>query len=395
MTADVCVVYRGPFQSRRIRLILDMLELLGCSMTFFWLDPKKGANPTPEFFDDFLQARSSLVGGAHLRGDAKALPGAVRQIRQASRRPAMSVAIGFSALGPATMLRGERLVWCINGIPEERLLHRDDRMSRVLAHAMWSGAALTPTPDVVLTVSDPMSSLVAQRLRNVATVVLPTAVDRTEFRPTPLSEEPLLTYVGSGAPWQNLPYLGDVWSQIARLRSDVRFRVVSKDPRAEIALQGLPGGRGEMVAGATPAHVAELTSGSWLGFLLRRPHIVNEVSYPTKFGEHVASGTGVVATDVGWDVAGMIERTGCGRLVAHDAPPGDVAGGVVELLDPASTGELVRGCEAAAAALDRDVCLAVAADQLRSALGQWPATRWDCSGLPRRKRACHRQRLLS
>ena len=95
---------------------------------------------------------------------------------------------------------------------------------------------------------------------------------------------------------------------------------------------------------------------------------MNEVSYPTKFGEYVSSQTGVVTTDIGWDVADMVKRTGCGLLVDWQSPPDVVAKQVVDELN-SDDGEAVRtGCDLAAAELDRDHWIPTVGSQLRDLL---------------------------
>ena len=251
---------------------------------------------------------------------------------------------------------------------EERLLYDDSRRARAITASLWRSARLGPRPDVAITVSRPMSALVASRMGVGHTFELPTAVDRAVFQPRSKDEPPLLNYTGSGAPWQNLDLLSSVWAQVASLDEDVRFLVVSRDERARVALEGLPPERTEIVAGHGPGHVAELTAGARLGFAIRRPHLVNEVSYPTKFGEYVAAGTEVVATDIGWDMADVIERTGCGLLVDWRARPALIAEQVVEHLQHRADADRASACASAASEMDRDQWITRVGNQLNTVL---------------------------
>lgn len=353
--SPVDVVYRGPFQSRRIRLILDTLEQLKRPLFFYWIDPKKVEDKPPDFFNTFLEARSSLVGGVHLRGAARSTPDLLRSLR--SIRPGKSelaVAIGFTALAPARLLRPRRLAWCINGVPEERLLYDDGRRSRASVTALWQSARIGRRPDVAITVSKPMSALVRSRVGIEPVFELTTAVDRTAFQPHDKDDPPLLNYTGSGAPWQNLELLGAIWQQIAAQHDEARFLVVSRDDRARIAIEGLPPERAEMMPGYGDTQVAELTAGASLGFVVRQPHLVNEVSFPTKFGEYVAAGTEVITTDIGWDLARVVEKTGCGQLVDWRAAPAAIAEQVVDRLDRQTELARATACAKAADEMDRD-----------------------------------------
>jgi glycosyltransferase involved in cell wall biosynthesis len=266
------------------------------------------------------------------------------------------MAIGYTSLPFARVVRARRLVWCVNGIPEERLLHRDDARQRLTVDAMWRSSRVGRRPDGAVVVSHSMADLLRERLGDVDAFVAPTVVDRSTFRPRPAGPG-VLTYIGSGAPWQDLPLLADVWAAIHRLDPSRRFRVVSRDERAEVLVRALPADAVELVIAHRPAAVAEQLADTQLGFIVRRPHIVNTVSYPTKFGEYVASGVGVVTSDIGWEIADLVRSTGCGPVVDVDGPPERIAERVVAFLadDVAASGALTEACDRAAAQLDRTV----------------------------------------
>jgi len=354
VVGQVDVVYRGPFQGRRIRLILDSIDHLACPVTFTWVDPSSSGD-RPAFFEEFIASRPSITGGSYLPGRAKESATVARTLARRRRAGSdLTVAIGFTSLYVAQLLRPRQLVWCINGIPEERLLHQNSRRNRAAVHALWRSARLGHTPDLVVTVSRPMSDLVRSRLPVRAAFELPTAVDRKVFAPSPKAEPPMLSYVGSGAPWQNLPHLGDIWKELAALLPDVRFQVVSRDERARVALDGVPPDRSELVAGHGPEHVAELTAPATYGFVIRKPHLVNEVSFPTKFGEYVATGTEVITTSIGWEIADIVDRTGCGLLVDWRDEPRRIAAAIARHVQERDPADRARACDEAASELDRD-----------------------------------------
>lgn len=350
----VDVVYRGQFQGRRIRLILDSLQTLGRPVNFVWAHPGGAAEP-PKFYLDFVESRPGILSSTYHPGGRSDLPSLVRALgRRPEGRSNLAVAIGFTSLWVAQVLRPRQLVWFINGVPEERLLFRDSRQARLLVAGQWRAARMGKRPDVTVTVSRPMSALVRARLSVPAVFELPTAVDREVFKPTPKDAPSLLTYVGSGAPWQDLPLLGSIWAELARLEPDVRFQVVSRDERARVAIAGVPADRAELVAGNGAEHVARLTAGASFGFVIRRPHIVNEVSFPTKFGEYVASGTEVITTDIGWDLGEMVKTTGCGLVVDWRDRPERIAERLAQHLGTRDADAQATACAAAAEALDRN-----------------------------------------
>jgi hypothetical protein len=351
----VDVVYRGPFQGRRITFLLDTLEQIGSTQRFFWLNPDRRWRDGSAFLPDFAVARSGLEVAVALDGRPQGLPSALRVLADRRRpRASLVLAIGFTSLPFARAVRARRLVWCVNGIPEERLLHNDATSQRLAVEATWRAATVGRTPDATVTVSEPMAALVRDRVGHMPTFVAPTAVDRSTFQLRPAGPG-ALTYIGSGAPWQDLPLLAEIWSAVHRLDAGLRFRVVSRDDRTEVLRRALPAGVVESVSADHPAAVAEQLRDTQLGFIVRRPHLVNTVSYPTKFGEYVASGVGVVTTDIGWDIGSLVRTTGCGLVLDVAEPPTRLAEHIVGFLASpgARSDSLTDACDAAASALDR------------------------------------------
>lgn len=370
MAEQVDVVYRGQFQGRRLRLILDALDVLALPVNFVWIHPGGSRGEGPEFFAEFVASRPQITSHTYLPGTGRDLPNLARSLwRGRSARSDLTVAIGFTSLGVAQLLRPRHLVWFINGVPEERLLYGDSRPKRAQVAAQWRSARLGKRPDVAVTVSKPMSALVQARVGLNTVFELPTAVDRSVFQPTAKDDPPLLSYVGSGAPWQDLPLLGAIWTELARQLPDARFQVVSRDERARVAIDGVPASRAELMAGNGAEHVAQLTAGASFGFVIRRPHIVNEVSFPTKFGEYVASGTEVVTTDIGWDLGAMVKETGCGLVVDWQQDPKRIASQIAEHIAHRDPVARRSGCDRAAAAMDRDRWTALVGEQLAMTFG--------------------------
>ncbi len=362
----VDVVYRGQFQGRRIRLILDALDRLARPVNFMWVHPGGTTRDPPDLFHSFIASRPSIVGSSYVGGSPGDVPRIVRSLfRTGEARSDVAVAIGFTSLSVARLLRPRYLIWCMNGIPEERLLHHDGTKDRAVIAAQWRMVRLGRTPDVAVTVSKPMSTLLRSRLGLQTVLELPTAVDRSVFVPTQKDKPPLLVYVGSGAPWQNLDLLGSVWREIARRLPDASFRVVSRDPRARVAIEGIPAVRCDLVAGHGADHVAQLTAGASHGFVIRRPHLVNEVSFPTKFGEYVASNTEVVTTDIGWELGSIVKETGCGLVVDWQGSPQQVADQIVDHMACRDVDIQRQACELAAGELDRDRWIATVGEQLK------------------------------
>lgn len=350
----VDVVYRGPFQGRRIAFLLDTLDQVGARQRLFWLHPSPDWRDEAAFLADFAAKRPGLDHAVVLDGRPQAMPTALRALAGRRPRAALALAIGFTSLPFARAARAEHLVWCVNGIPEERLLYHGSAKHRAAVTATWRTVKVGRRPDATVTVSQPMATLVQDRLGQMPTFVAPTVVDRSTFQLRPPGPG-TLTYIGSGAPWQDLPLLAEVWSAVHRLDGDVRFRVVSRDDRADVLRQAVPSGVVESVSAGDPAAVAEQLRTTQVGFIVRRPHLVNTVSFPTKFGEYVASGVGVVTTDIGWDLAALVRSTGCGLVLDVAEPPERMAEQIVGFLSSpeAASEALTAACDEAATALDR------------------------------------------
>ncbi len=115
-----------------------------------------------------------------------------------------------------------------------------------------------------------------------------------------------------------------------RLDPTLRFRVVSRDPRCRILADSLPADAVEVVPSGDVETTGALLRESLLGFMVRPPGLVNEVSCPMKLGEYLASGAAVVASRCGWDAERLIERHEAGLLVEWSDPPAVTARAIVD-----------------------------------------------------------------
>ncbi len=368
------VLYRGPFQGRRVRFLVDSLASARPSMDFVWLDPAPGAEHALPGLERLRNERESVRSTRLLDGSWRALPAAIRELRGFVPAGEDVLAIGFTSLAYARALRPRHLLWAVNGIPEERLLYDASPRSRAIITSMWASARLGRRPDLTIVVSNPMGRLVERRLPGARWAKAPTSVDRDVFTPAGHSPRSTMVYVGSGAPWQGIDVLAPIWSELHRRDPSVRFRVVSRDERARALLRDIPASHAEMIPAHTPTAVAATLTDAELAFLVRLPDVVNEASFPTKFGEYVASGVPVVTTDVGWDISDIVRRTGCGLLVDPHASPAANVDSIMHYRaragsDPAAT---LAACTAAADEVSRDHWLALLSAEIVTVLGTPP-----------------------
>ena len=206
-------------------------------------------------------------------------------------------------------------IWCINGIPEESLLHRNTILKRWEVRLKWGILRKLYTPDLAITVSTRMNRYVSEKFKSVKTVAIPLCVDLERFMMRPKAERKFFTYSGSGAPWQNLPQLSELWGELYKKDPSIRFRVISRDKRAKILGKDLPEDVIEFVGTSNLDELAVLMSEAEVGFLVREDSLVNRVSFPTKLSEYLASGAWAVVSKLDWDASTYIERFQVGLLI--------------------------------------------------------------------------------
>jgi glycosyltransferase involved in cell wall biosynthesis len=106
-----------------------------------------------------------------------------------------------------------------------------------------------------------------------------------------------------------------MWVAMSQANPDLRFRVVSKDPRSKQLADALPDGVAEVMEVESAAEVIAALRGCAAGFILRRESVASAASWPVKLGEYLAASVPVVALRWPWDVADVIDREACGLLL--------------------------------------------------------------------------------
>lgn len=329
-TTGISIVYRGQLEIERSRIefIISAASLVCDFIDFIHLSPGIGSDEEDlrAFVSSFPRVRRAEFVSAPMRRSKSARRQLMKLIEKEA--PAM-VVVGFSAW---PFVRGiPCTAWCINGIPEERLLTSPSRFNRAAVRGSWLGAK-TVRPHLTVAVSDPMARLIASRTRSRRIVAIPNAVDRSTYQIADGQPPTHLTYQGGGSPWQGLERLSQVWAEIHALDPDVKFRVISTDTRTRVLGRGLPSSAIDFTSAKDAQGVAALLSEVRLGFLYREPTLVNCVSWPMKFGEYLAAGAPVVVSDCGWDLAEIVKKHDAGLVVSWDAPPRTTAYAITEYL---------------------------------------------------------------
>lgn len=365
---NVAFLYRGPLERSRLSLVLQGTSRAFGPVKFRWLVPwgPQVASPSKKAgYAEFLSWNAEAIEDhCELDGRTASFYRTRSSLSEELGSPDVAVCFGFTSLLYGRALNPKCLAWVVNGLPEERLLHRDTLRAAAMTTLLWRSVRVGRRPDLTVVVSEGMRSLLTERLGCIPMLVIPSCTDVASFRPPPSTSRRFHTYLGSGAPWQGLDLLGSVWREVAERDPSVMFRVVSKDARTRVLAEVVPPGRVEFVAAARPAEVARFLWEAEAGFLLRRPNIVNSLAAPAKFAEYVASGTPVIATDTGWDLASFIRETRCGFLVNPTDPPEVMAARYLAFREQGGLLAAQRACLEAARWVDRSLH----ADRLAQAL---------------------------
>lgn len=322
----IYIFYRGPLERSRLGFLLELFLSLGSEVKFYWLLPHpKFHNSENQVLEPFMSSYPGLeykIIPAPLsriysvRSEIKKIVGTGTQVAV--------VSIGFTA--PYFLPQGIKAkhIWCINGIPEESLLHTNSWLKRLQVKWKWKTLVFQYKPDLILTVSKRMNTYVSGFFSGIKSFAIPLCVDLDRFRKGK-NESKYYTYSGSGAPWQNLGFLSLVWAELHRLDPAIKFRIISRDPRTRVLADGLPKESIEFVGTSDLDELANFLSESKVGFLLREDSLVNRVSFPTKLSEYLASGSWVVVSDLDWDISEIISDFNVGVLVSPKSTPNEIA----------------------------------------------------------------------
>lgn len=338
------LVYRGPWQPNRIRLVLTILagargDRLPAHV--IWLCPQGIIARIEGFGKELLRRFAPLCQSLTMvDGRVQDLPKARATVQRelVANGSSEVAALGLTALPAIPNAWRSRLTWYVQGIPEERLLHRDTPVDRALVAAEWAAVGVGRPPLVTVVVSDRMADLVSDRLGIDQIVVAPNSIDPLLVDAARSGDDRprhLCAYLGSGAPWQGVDRLAGVWSRLAEIRPTTRFRVISRDPRTDVLCNAVPGHSVEQVSASGPAEVASLLQDVAVGFLLRADHLANRVAWPVKLGEYLACGVVPFVSDLDWAPSDLVSREGCGVLAAPDVDQDVLASRIAATLDDA------------------------------------------------------------
>lgn len=328
----ISIFYRGPLERSRLGFLMELFATTGKRVRLIWLLPHpKFQNENNRVLEPFMESYPEIeyqVISAKFTKIFSTRSKVLELLKQ--ENIGVTVCIGFTA---PFFLPGRKSgihIWCINGIPEESLLHRNTFSKRLEVSLKWKLLGMQYTPNLVITVSEQMSRYVSDKVSCPNFTAMPLCVDLDRFSTKDRFERKYFTYSGSGAPWQNLQQLSEVWGELFKLDSSLKFRVISRDSRAKILGKYLPVEAIEFVGTSDLDELAAFMAQAEAGFLIRKDSLVNRVSFPTKLSEYLASGAWAVVSDIDWDVSKYIKKNQVGILVNPQAPSSLIAKEILE-----------------------------------------------------------------
>lgn len=309
------IIYRGPLQRSRLSLILTAYSQVYHHVDFIWLVPHPKyyqENGFKEFISQFRLNQIVLIDGR-----VKNYFNSSKEIKQRLKNLDYTRLVMVGTTSIFFLPRKIRIEsdYFINGIPEERFFHQSNWKNRLHVKLIWKSISFYSV-DRVFSVSMYMSNYLKAKIKAKSYHSIPSGIYHNQSREK-LMQGSKMVYSGSGAPWQWLSQLSLQWQEIHRQDPTIEFLVVSRDPRTKILNSGLNPNSIQFVQGANGDEVFDCLQEGKLGFLLRKDHLVNRVSFPIKFGEYLAAGLRVVVSDFGWECADFVKKNGGGFLVSN------------------------------------------------------------------------------
>jgi glycosyltransferase involved in cell wall biosynthesis len=347
------IFYRGPLERSRLSFIIESVMDPKKEISFTWVFPGKISEEKKAHAETFLSqynfAKIEFRGERFSKWIQTNL--SFRRLLNKEKFEIVHL-IGFSAPLFSIYKGRSRRVWYVNGIPEEKEMHTASFFNKMMALLLWKFQGWASKASLVVTVSSRMSEYVRKRTGMTNLIHVPTCTSLDTFRPKIEKERKYFTYLGSGAAWQALDWLEEVWYSIHQQDPAIQFRVISRDSRCKQLGKRIASSSIEFVASSNFDVVASYLHEAQVGFLLRKDTIVNRVCFPTKLGEYLAAGCWVVSSDIDWDVKDWFQKYNIGILVTPSDSPSEIAKSVLKYYSNYNIN--YRDIETAAAFLEKN-----------------------------------------
>lgn len=299
----------------RTAFLFDLFYKYGGKFHFIWIYPLGNGIGRVQYLKDTL-GEDKFESLDLIDDSIKKFFSTKIQVRQLliNYDPDQIVAIGFSSLSYLPSSLKKPIIWCVNGIPEEDVL--TNSWYGPLVQLKWF-ITRQKRADLIICVSERMKAYLKSNFKKSRIIVAPCCVDTSLYfkHRKPVDRRVFFSYLGSGAPWQNIKRISSIWKAIHEADKNITFRVISGDNRCKILAEGIDPDHIEFRHSGIFEEVAAWQSECTVGFLIRNDHIVNSVSFPMKLGEYLAAGSWVVASNLDWDISHFIKENKCGILI--------------------------------------------------------------------------------
>lgn len=150
------------------------------------------------------------------------------------------------------------------------------------------------------------------------------------------SSEPICVYSGGAQNYQCIGETGELFLELKKGIPDLRWLILTNDQNEfhkELQRAGVIVPDDTVFTSVARDEVPEYLAVSDVAFLLRKNHIVNSVSCPTKFGEYLAAGLPVVTTPYAGHAPDYVEQYGVGYILKDNLEFADTVSLVNKVTD--------------------------------------------------------------
>jgi glycosyltransferase involved in cell wall biosynthesis len=349
------LIYRGPFQSRRLSLVVEAMFRAWGPVSLCWILPdpdlltRKSRSVIPSFIDETGDQLEKLIAYGAEQRPANVLHGDSSEVRlsqllrASSERPRVVFGLSTAHHTPSHYLASDALV--LASVPEERLMKNNNWRTQAKISAIWRVARIANSQGILVGESSRHVEYSAEKMKfQGPRHVLANVADIGRFAP-PQSEmdRRYFCYLGSGSAWQGIDYLAEVWSEYSRLDRAQEFLVISNDPRTEMLVDAVPRSRVRRL-GVPPDEVPRLLWLCRMGFLLRPKSVVNSMVIPLKLAEYLSAGVPVATSRNGWDAEQIVGNHDAGPLIEAELQPKLAAVLIRDWLRDHDTDQVAEAC---------------------------------------------------
>ena len=199
--------------------------------------------------------------------------------------------------------------------------------------ARWLEYMIFKNSDKIIVVSHQFRNYLSEKFGKQFDHKIIVIRNRTKIIPIKGTEKPnkKITgiFSGSGAKWQNIPELNNLFEAVSEINSNIEFKIFTYKDINQPGENNLIKERTNVkLYSLNPVEVKQKMQGGDFGILLREEIQLNKVSSPLKFSEYLSCGLPVLLTKGIGDTEEIINKYGVGVIIRNK----DYISAVSELL---------------------------------------------------------------